>query len=530
MLSIMTLFVLAVTPAFGEITVVQQTENKGGFTTLNLLTDNASPTLGSNNAPITMIEFGDYQDFYSNQFYHNAEPDIVKNYINTGKVKMVFKDFVIIGQDSVNAAHAAHCAQEQNKFWQYHDTLYNNWKGENTGWASSNDLLRFAKDIGLDTGKFSQCMSESTYLTVVQGSLSNAKDLGLTATPNFFIIFPDHSITKVVGAQPFQVFDNIFKSVSNETQPQEFNEQMVENTTSEILSHQKINVNTSEGINTLIFKGVAFRMYSGPIKAFYYFDAALKIDQNNQEAQKQRDYAYQQILYDTSRITNYDNMLKKDPNSVEALAGECQYYSDLHDYATSVYYCDKILKNNPDDQTVINFKYAALVGQHRYEEALPLSYKIPDAPFNENYLKIIPSYQLGKYNEILQNLDTKIQLDSSKGFSVAALLLMIDKAVILEKMEKSSDSNSIISIINASLGPGDNIDVLKGTAYFNLQDYPMAIHYFEKTQVQGNEVGHMKVVAEDETAKPNSLTLHLTSGTNFFEEMKQFFTNLFHWN
>lgn len=181
-------------------------------TTANLLTDNVSPILGSKDAPITMIEFGDYQCFYCNKFYHDIEPDIVKNYINTGKVRMVFKDYTIIGQDSVNAAHATHCAQEKGKFWEYHDALYDNWSGENTGWASSSNLLGFAKKIGLDTDAFSQCMTQSKYISIVQGSVSNAKDLGLTGTPDFFIIASDNSITKVVGAQPYEVFDNIFKS------------------------------------------------------------------------------------------------------------------------------------------------------------------------------------------------------------------------------------------------------------------------------------------------------------------------------
>ncbi|MGI0017570.1 MAG: DsbA family protein [Nitrosotalea sp.] len=179
---------------------------------MNLLIENTSPILGSQDAPITMIEFGDYQCFYCNQFYHTTEPDIVKNYIDTGKVRMVFKDFVIIGQDSVNAAHAAHCAQEQGKFWEYHDTLYNNWNGENTGWASSANLLLFAKNIGLNATQFGQCMTQSRYISTVQGSLSNAKDLGLTGTPDFFIISPDKSVTKIVGAQPFDVFDGLFKS------------------------------------------------------------------------------------------------------------------------------------------------------------------------------------------------------------------------------------------------------------------------------------------------------------------------------
>ena len=190
----------------------QEASQSGQMTQMSLLTSNTSPILGSKDAPITMIEFGDYQCFYCNKFYHEIEPQIVKNYIDTGKVRMVFKDFTIIGQDSVNAAHASHCAQEQGKFWEYHDALYNNWAGENTGWASSDNLLKFAKQVGLDENSFNQCMAQSKYLTTIQGSLSNAKDLGLTGTPDFFIILPDHTVTKVVGAQPFEVFDNIFKS------------------------------------------------------------------------------------------------------------------------------------------------------------------------------------------------------------------------------------------------------------------------------------------------------------------------------
>jgi len=189
-----------------------QNDASGQNATMTLLSDNSSPILGSKDATITMIEFGDYQCFYCNQFYHDTEPDILKNYINTGKVRMIFKDFTIIGQDSVSAAHAAHCAQEKGKFWEYHDTLYDNWAGENTGWVSSANLLKFAKQIGLDENEFSQCMEQSKYISVVQGSVSNAKDLGLTGTPDFFIIASDNSITKIVGAQPYDVFDNLFKS------------------------------------------------------------------------------------------------------------------------------------------------------------------------------------------------------------------------------------------------------------------------------------------------------------------------------
>jgi protein-disulfide isomerase len=194
-----------------DTTTKTQSNDNGKFQT-NLLSDNTSPILGSKDATITMVEFGDYQCFYCNQFYHATEPDIVKNYVNTGKVKLVFKDLTIIGQDSINAAHATHCAQEKGKFWEYHDMLYNNWAGENTGWASSKNLLAFATKVNITASDFNACMADARYISIVKGSVSDAHTLGLTGTPDFFIIGPDNSVTKIVGAQPYAVFDEIFKS------------------------------------------------------------------------------------------------------------------------------------------------------------------------------------------------------------------------------------------------------------------------------------------------------------------------------
>ena len=187
-------------------------QNIGQKATIDVMTGDSSPILGAKDAPITMIEFGDYQCFYCHKFFNNTESDIVKNYVDTGKVKMIFKDFTIIGQDSVTAANAAHCAQEQGKFWEYHDVLYNNWSGENTGWVSATNLVQFAKQVGLNQDQFNQCMTHTKYMSVVQGSVSDANTLGLTGTPDFFIIAPDNSVTKVVGAEPYDVFDQIFKS------------------------------------------------------------------------------------------------------------------------------------------------------------------------------------------------------------------------------------------------------------------------------------------------------------------------------
>jgi len=180
--------------------------------TLNTFLGNGSPILGDNNAPITLVEFGDYQCHFCNVFFHSTEDKILQKYVETGKVKMIFKDFNIIGTDSVNASHGAHCAKDQELFWEYHDILYSNWTGENNGWASSENLLKFAEEIGLDVDEWSECMIKGTHSQIILASNADAKSLGLTGTPAFFIIGSDGKITRIVGAQPFDVFENIFET------------------------------------------------------------------------------------------------------------------------------------------------------------------------------------------------------------------------------------------------------------------------------------------------------------------------------
>lgn len=181
--------------------------------TMSTFLENTSPVLGNPNAPITLVEFGDYQCHFCNVFFHNTEDSILKNFIETGKVKMFFKDFTIIGSDSVTAAHGAHCADDQGKFWEYHDILYNNWEGENNGWASSDNLLRFAQDVGLDVDIWSECMINSEHSQIILASNNDAKALGLTGTPSFFVIGQDNKVTKLFGAQPYSQFERIFNSL-----------------------------------------------------------------------------------------------------------------------------------------------------------------------------------------------------------------------------------------------------------------------------------------------------------------------------
>ena len=178
--------------------------------TMDTFVSNGSPILGDPNAPITLVEFGDYQCHYCNVFFQTIEDDIIKNYVKTGKVKMIFKDYNIIGPDSINASHGAHCSNEQGLFWEYHDTLYSNWAGENNGWASPRNLTIFAEEVNADMDKWTQCMNEKSHSITINESNDDARTLELTGTPAFFVINSNGQVSKLFGAQPFEVFEKIF--------------------------------------------------------------------------------------------------------------------------------------------------------------------------------------------------------------------------------------------------------------------------------------------------------------------------------
>jgi len=181
--------------------------------TMETFVENGSPVLGNPNAPITLVEFGDYQCHYCHVFFESIEGKIMKNYIETGKVKMIFKDYNIIGKDSVKASQGAHCANDQGLFWEYHDRLYSNWTGENNGWASGANLANYAQDIGLEMNQWTDCMSQQKHSKTILDSNEDAKKLQLTGTPAFFVINSNGQVSKLFGAQPFEVFERVFNEI-----------------------------------------------------------------------------------------------------------------------------------------------------------------------------------------------------------------------------------------------------------------------------------------------------------------------------
>ena len=182
-----------------------QTEDDSKLLTKSNLIQNGSPIMGNSAAEITILEFGDYQCTFCYKFHQSTLNTIKQDFIETGKVKLVFKDFPLNGPDSVLAAEAAYCAQDQEKYWQYHDELYKNWGGERTGWITRDSLDKFAITVNLDLDKFDKCLDDHKYLERVNQMYEFGKEIGIDATPSF-LVFSNEKIIKITGNQPLEVF------------------------------------------------------------------------------------------------------------------------------------------------------------------------------------------------------------------------------------------------------------------------------------------------------------------------------------
>ncbi|HSG84623.1 MAG: DsbA family protein [Nitrosopumilus sp.] len=173
-----------------------------------------SPILGDPSAPITIVEFGDYQCHQCYNWFHNTKPAITRDYIETGKANLVFVDMAFLGRDSPKAAQASYCAEDQEMYWEYHDVLYNSQESKiDNGWANSERLKAFAFSLGLDMELFESCLDSGKYSKRVQYNTQQARDHGVRGTPGFFIVSPDGQ-QKLGGAQPFSVFKQVLDAMA----------------------------------------------------------------------------------------------------------------------------------------------------------------------------------------------------------------------------------------------------------------------------------------------------------------------------
>jgi protein-disulfide isomerase len=167
--------------------------------------------LGDPDAPVTLVEFSDYQCPFCARHFLQTWPLIKEQFVDTGRVKYVFKDFPLtsLHPQAPQAHLAARCAGEQegeeataqNPYWAMHDLLYERqetWSGE----AELNEILeQFARDLGLDVGAFSACLESDRWREAIAADLNEGAGLGVTGTPSFFIDgYP------IFGAREFELF------------------------------------------------------------------------------------------------------------------------------------------------------------------------------------------------------------------------------------------------------------------------------------------------------------------------------------
>ena len=191
-----------------------ETENLDTRTHGIISTAMGSSILGNTSAQITIVEFGDYQCHQCYNWFHNTKSTVFQNYVDTGKVNFVFMDLAFLGIDSPKAAQASYCAEDQGKYWEYHNQLYTAQESQiDNGWANSQRLKAFAFSLGLDVELFDSCLDSGKYAKRVQYNIAEAKKLGANGTPTFFIIGPDGQQQKLVGAQPYSVFKQVLDSM-----------------------------------------------------------------------------------------------------------------------------------------------------------------------------------------------------------------------------------------------------------------------------------------------------------------------------
>ncbi|HII35919.1 MAG TPA: DsbA family protein [Nitrosopumilaceae archaeon] len=171
------------------------------------------PIKGDPNAPVTIVEFSDFQCPFCARFFAQTLPQIQQDYIDSGKVKLVFRDFPLesIHANARAASIAGECADDQKMFWQYHDKLF---EGQ-TQWASlsandaANTFQQYASELELNSENFNSCLNSQKYSDEVNQDFQNGANYGVTGTPAFFIGNDKDGYVTLIGAKPYSAFQQV---------------------------------------------------------------------------------------------------------------------------------------------------------------------------------------------------------------------------------------------------------------------------------------------------------------------------------
>lgn len=167
----------------------------------DLLADAVGKAWGPADAPVQIQEWSDFNCSHCGELATGAAHEILETYGGTGKVHFEFMNFAFLADSSTIAAEAAMCATDQERFWDYYDTLFTH-----QGQFSPDELKGFAGDLGLDTAAFNQCLDDETYKQFVQDELEIGREAGVSSTPTMII-----NGNLIVGAKPFEEYQAVIE-------------------------------------------------------------------------------------------------------------------------------------------------------------------------------------------------------------------------------------------------------------------------------------------------------------------------------
>lgn len=169
--------------------------------------------MGDPDAPITIVEYSDFQCPFCRRFHEDTLPQIVENHVRSGEVYFKYRNFPFLGQESIEAANASLCAAEQGAFWAYADYLFANQTGENVGAFTEARLQAIAQEISLSMDQFERCSSRNEMQSQVQAQYAQGLDQGVNSTPTFFV-----NGQMIRGAVPYGDFQTVIQQQLESTQ------------------------------------------------------------------------------------------------------------------------------------------------------------------------------------------------------------------------------------------------------------------------------------------------------------------------
>lgn len=172
-------------------------------------------SLGDPNAPVKMDVWEDFQCSGCLAYTRDIEPDVIKDFVDTGKVYYTFHSYPFIssGQgESQDAANAAMCAAAQDHFWDFHAIAFANWIGENAGSFTKDRLQAFAQAIGLNMSDFNKCFAANTYAADIQKDIDAGAALGVPPTPGIFV--NDKMVVSSAGPNYIPSVDDIASAIN----------------------------------------------------------------------------------------------------------------------------------------------------------------------------------------------------------------------------------------------------------------------------------------------------------------------------